>query len=248
MDLFHRRPASRVAAVKGVSLELRRGETVALVGESGSGKTTVARSLLRLVKAKGGTIEFAGHNIGALDARSLMALRRRIAMMFQDPVGSLSPRMRVGSIITEPLKIGRVKVDDWRVAADRLLDLVGLPTSFAARYPHELSGGQARRVGVARALALSPELVIADEPTAGLDVSVQGEVLNLLMELRERLRMSILIITHNLHVVRHISDRVAIMYQGEIVEEGSTEAIFERPGHAYTRKLLAANLHVALAG
>ena len=161
-------------------------------------------------------------------------------MMFQDPVGSLSPRMQVRDIVTEPFRVHGVEAD-LRAEADRLLSLVGLSGDFANRFPHQLSGGQARRVGVARAIALDPKLIIADEPTAGLDVSVQGEVLNLLNDLRERLGLAMLIITHNLHVVHHVADRMAVMYLGRFVETGETEAIFQAPAHPYTAALLSAN-------
>jgi peptide/nickel transport system ATP-binding protein len=173
----------------------------------------------------------------------MRAARNRMSMMMQDPIGSLSPRTTVGTALTEPYIISGQSLDlNLREETERLLELVGLPADFANRYPHELSGGQARRVGVARALALNPKLVIADEPTAGLDVSIQGEVFNLLASLREKMQLSILIITHNLHVVRHLADRMAIMYHGKIVETGDTETIISKPVHDYTKKLLAANL------
>jgi ABC-type microcin C transport system duplicated ATPase subunit YejF len=246
-DVLRLAPPRRVHAVTGVSLTVQPGETLALVGESGSGKTTLARSILGLVRTNGGRICFEGQDLTTAGAGELKAARRRIAMMFQDPFGSLSPRMRVGDIVTEPLRIGRARVADWSAEAARLLRLVGLPLEFASRYPHELSGGQARRVGVARALAVTPALLIADEPTAGLDVSVQGEIVNLLMSLREELGMSLLIITHNLHVVRHISDRVAVMYGGVIIEANATDRLFAEPLHPYTRKLLAANLNAGVS-
>ena len=164
-------------------------------------------------------------------------------MMFQDPVGSLSPRFKVGRLVTEPMVIHGIPIRDRGGEAERLLDLVGLDASFVERYPHELSGGQARRVGVARALSSSPELVVADEPTAGLDLSIQGDLLNLLAEIQERIGLAILIITHNLAVVRHISDRTIVMHRGEFVEQGPTEAIFRSPRHGYTQGLLAASRH-----
>ena len=168
-------------------------------------------------------------------------IRRRIAMMFQDPTGSLSPRLSVRALLAEPFRIHGLTDRDLDAEVSRLLSLVGLPSEFAARYPHQLSGGQARRVGVARAIALDPRLIVADEPTAGLDVSVQGEVLNLLNDLRQRLGLSMLIITHNLHVVRQVADRMAVMYLGRFVEQGATEAIFIAPRHPYTAALLSAN-------
>ncbi|MFX0540582.1 ABC transporter ATP-binding protein [Roseovarius sp. S4756] len=227
-------------AVAGVSFTLGKGETLGLVGESGSGKSTIARSLMGLKRAHSGTVRFDGRDITAAGAAEYAGLRREIAMMWQDPVGSLSPRLTVGSLVTEPLKIHGKSADMGREAA-RLLEMVGLPAHFAGRFPHQLSGGQARRVGVARALALDPRLVIADEPTAGLDMSVQAEVLNLLAEMQERLGIAILVITHNLNVVRHITDRMAIMYLGRFVEQGPTGEIFGAPRHPYTEALLSAN-------
>ncbi|MFX0545758.1 ABC transporter ATP-binding protein [Roseovarius sp. S1116L3] len=227
-------------AVAGVSFTLGKGETLGLVGESGSGKSTIARSLMGLKRAHSGTVRFDGRDITAAGAAEYARLRREIAMMWQDPVGSLSPRLTVGSLVTEPLKIHGKSADMGREAA-RLLEMVGLPAHFAGRFPHQLSGGQARRVGVARALALDPRLVIADEPTAGLDMSVQAEVLNLLAEMQERLGIAILVITHNLNVVRHITDRMAIMYLGRFVEQGPTGEIFSTPRHPYTEALLSAN-------
>ena len=227
-------------AVAGVSFELKAGETFALVGESGSGKTTLARAINGLQPVSAGSVEFDGRRIDGLSKKSMRPFRRRMAMMFQDPVGSLSPRMRVGDLISEPFRIHRVEAD-LSSEIRRLLSLVGLPAEIARRYPHQLSGGQARRVGVARSIALNPDFIIADEPTAGLDVSVQGEVLNLLSELRDRLGLSMLIITHNLHVVRQVADRMAVMYLGRFVESGNTEDIFRSPLHPYTAALLSAN-------
>ncbi len=227
-----------VYAVLDVSLHLRRGETLGLVGESGSGKTTLGRAILGLVRAHEGTVVFDGKVLTDLPEATLRDLRQNMAMMFQDPVGSLSPRQTVRSLITEPFDLhrkGRYNADD---EARRLCDMVNLPHDFLSRYPHELSGGQARRVGVARALALEPSMIIADEPTAGLDVSVQGEVLNLMRDLQGRRGLAYLIITHNLPVVRHICDRLAIMYLGRIVEQGDGEAIFNHPAHPYTEALV----------
>ncbi|HUF43844.1 MAG TPA: dipeptide/oligopeptide/nickel ABC transporter ATP-binding protein, partial [Aestuariivirgaceae bacterium] len=209
-----------IEAVAGVSFAIEPGETYALVGESGCGKTTLARAINGLVPASCGSIRFNGAEIVGRSDRALRSTRREVAMVFQDPVGSLSPRLPVRSILAEPFRVHRLGGLNLDREIDRLLDLVGLPAVFAQRYPHQLSGGQARRVGVARALALEPKLVIADEPTAGLDVSVQGEILNLLNELQERLGIAIMIITHNLNVVRHIAHRMAIMYLGRLVEEG----------------------------
>lgn len=230
-------------AVLDVSFSLRAGTTLALVGESGSGKTTLGRAILGLVPVASGTVRFDGVTIRGTSDSAFQPLRRKIAMMFQDPVASLSPRLTVKSLITEPFLIHGLTDRNLDNEAKRLLDMVGLPAAFAARYPHELSGGQARRVGVARALALTPRLIIADEPTAGLDVSVQGEILNLMNRLQRELGLAYLIITHNLAVVRHISDEMAIMYMGRFVEHGPTERIFAAPAHPYTHGLLAAEPH-----
>ncbi len=230
-----------IDAVCGVSLDVQKGETVALVGESGAGKTTLAHSIIGLVTPQAGSIRFQGQELSGLSDSAFKPFHRDIAMMFQDPVGCLSPRMTVRSLITEPFKIHGIKNMDLRAEARRLLEMVGLTEAFAGRYPHQLSGGQARRVGVARALALSPKLIVADEPTAGLDVSVQGEILNLLAKLQDETRISFLIITHNLSIVRHISDRMAIMYLGRFVEQGKTDEVFAHPHHPYTKALLSAN-------
>ncbi len=230
-----------ILGVAGVSFDVSPGETFALVGESGSGKTTLARAVNGLQEISAGSVTFEGRRIDTLDARAMKPIRRRMSMMFQDPVGSLSPRMKVGDLVTEPFRIHGLSDMSLKDETRRLLSLVGLPPDFADRYPHQLSGGQARRVGVARAVALNPAMIIADEPTAGLDVSVQGEVLNLLNDLRERLGLAMLIITHNLHVVHHVADRMAVMYLGRFVETGDTEAIFNAPAHPYTAALLSAN-------
>jgi peptide/nickel transport system ATP-binding protein len=227
-----------IEAVCGVSFNLQQGETLALVGESGAGKTTLAQSIIGLAKLREGSIRFLGNELGNLSDAAFAQFRRNIAMMFQDPVGCLSPRRTIRSLILEPFKIHGIGDRDWNVETKRLLEMVGLSDSLSGRYPHQLSGGQARRVGVARALALSPKLIIADEPTAGLDVS---EVLNLLAQLQADLGLSFLIITHNLSVVRHISDRMAIMYLGRFVEQGITDEIFYHPRHPYTHALLSAN-------
>jgi oligopeptide/dipeptide ABC transporter ATP-binding protein len=240
-----------IEAVAGISLQIAPGETFAIVGESGSGKTTLARALSGLVSAQQGDIIYRdcssqgaqskGTQIRGASDRQLRPLRSEISMMFQDPIGSLSPRMTIKSLITEPFKIQGITNVDLDKEAKRLLEMVGLAPFFAERYPFQLSGGQARRVGVARALALSPKLIIADEPTAGLDVSVQGEILNLLGELQREHNISLIIITHNLQVVRHISDRMGIMYLGRFIEQGSSDAIFKHSRHPYTRALLSAN-------
>lgn len=229
-----------VDAVADVSLAVPVAKTFGLIGESGSGKTTLGRAIIGLAPTAFGSIRFEGRAMKAGSDASFKHWRRNIAMMFQDPVASLSPRMNVKSLITEPFLIHGLTNRNLDAEAKRLLEMVGLPAAMGGRYPHELSGGQARRVGVARALALSPKLVIADEPTAGLDVSVQGEILNLLAGLQEQLGLTYLIITHNLAVVRHICDRVAIMYMGRLVEEGSTAEVFRNSAHPYTHGLIAA--------
>jgi len=229
---------AHVDAVIDASLDLHKAETLGIVGESGSGKTSLGRGILRLISAASGNIWFNGQNISDLAESETNLLRRDMAMMFQDPVGSLSPRKNVKSLLVEPFRIFNMRRGDETSQVRRLLDVVGLPADFASRYPHELSGGQARRVGVARALALNPSLVIADEPTAGLDVSVQGEILNLMARLQREHGLSYLIISHNLPVVRHICDRVAIMYMGRIVEQGDCEKVFASPAHPYTRALI----------
>lgn len=225
-------------AVLDVSMTLAEGKTYGLVGESGAGKTTLGRAIIGLVHVHSGSIRFRGEELTGLSHTAFKRHRRHIGMMFQDPVASLSPRLTVRALVTEPFRIHGLAKDGTIEAAARLLEMVGLPRGFFERYPHELSGGQARRVGVARALSLEPSLIIADEPTAGLDVSVQGEILNLMADLQERLGLSYLIITHNLPVVRHVSDRLAIMYLGRIVERGDSDLIFARPAHPYTQALL----------
>ncbi len=230
-----------VNVLAGVDFTVEPGETYAMVGESGSGKTTVIRAIAGLAPAQAGSVKFDGKEIRGIGETAMRPLRKDIAMMFQDPTGSLSPRLTIGNLVTEPYKIQGMKERDLDAEAKRLLEMVNLPSHFAERYPYQLSGGQARRVGVARALALEPKLILADEPTAGLDVSVQGELLNLLNDLRERLGLSMVIITHNLNVVRHVADRMGILYLGRLVEEGTTEDIFKSPRHPYTNCLLSAN-------
>ncbi len=230
-----------IDAVRQVSFSIAEGETFTLVGESGSGKSTLALAVAGLLPVAEGEIWFAGQQISAMTSNELQSYRKQIAMMWQNPVGSLSPRLSIGSLITEAYKIHGLKGRDLKAESHRLLKMVGLPEHFSERYPHQLSGGQARRVGVARALALDPKLIIADEPTAGLDVSVQGEILNLLNDLRDRLGVSMFVITHNLNIVRHISDHTAIMYLGRFAEQGPTDDIFANPRHPYTLALLSAN-------
>lgn len=229
----------RVQAVAGVSLQLNPGETLAVVGESGSGKTTLARAINGLVPLAGGEVHFDGQALH--ESPDWKAVRRRMAMMFQDPTGSLSPRKTVADLILEPFVIHGIPVADRTAKARELLAAAGLDADFMDRYPHQLSGGQARRVGVARALALDPALVLADEPTAGLDVSIQGEILNLMNRVKAERGLATLIITHNLNILRHIADRIAVMYLGRIVETGPVEAILTAPAHPYTHALMAAN-------
>jgi len=230
-----------VDVVHGVSLDINRGQTAAIVGESGSGKTTLAMALCGLAPVFGGEVRFNGEKLERDRKNMLNPDRKSVALMFQDPVGSLNPRMTVRKALAEPFRIHRIGSQDPDHEALRLLSMVGLGEDFADRYPHQLSGGQARRVGVARALALRPDVLIADEPTAGLDVSVQGEVLNLLSRLQQEMGLGILIITHNLNVVRHVADQMAIMYLGRFIEQGDSQQIFSQPRHPYTAALLSAN-------
>jgi oligopeptide/dipeptide ABC transporter ATP-binding protein len=227
-------------AVLEVSLAVDVGRTLGIVGESGSGKSTLGRTIVGLIRPAAGNIRFNGARLAGRSDAALRSWRRQMALMFQDPIASLSPRLKVRSLITEPFRIHDLGARDLDAEARRLLRMVGLDPSIGERYPHQLSGGQARRVGVARALALSPKLIIADEPTAGLDVSVQGEVLNLMNRLQRQQGLAYIVITHNLPVVRHISDQLAIMYMGRFVEQGATATLFARPAHPYTAALLTA--------
>lgn len=236
-----RRDVGRVHAVDDVSLEIRKGETLGLVGESGSGKSTLARALIRLRKPTSGEVWFDGVNLASLSGTAMRRLRRRMQIVFQDPFSSLNPRMSLESIVGEPLATHRLGDRASRKArVDELLDLVGLSHSFGDRFPHEFSGGQRQRIGVARALASEPDFVVCDEPISALDVSIQAQILNLLMTLRERFELTYLFIAHDLSVVRHISDRVGVLYLGKLVELGPPSAIYEAPAHPYTRALLSA--------
>jgi oligopeptide/dipeptide ABC transporter ATP-binding protein len=231
----------QVHAVDGVSFRQRRQETIGIVGESGCGKSTLARTILGLIPPTRGRVTFAGEDLLALSPRPLRAARRRLQIVFQDPYASLDPRMRIGALIEEPLIIHRIGTRLARRArVSELLQLVGLPEDAAARYPHEFSGGQRQRIGIARAIATEPELLVLDEPVSALDVSIQSQILNLIMDLRTRLRLTCLFISHDLAVIRTISDRVAVMYLGRIVEFGHAEALFERPAHPYTEALISA--------
>ncbi|MBT3269597.1 ATP-binding cassette domain-containing protein [Candidatus Poribacteria bacterium] len=232
-------------AVDGVSFEIARGETLGLVGESGSGKTTVGRTLIRLLDATAGraTLQTTDGPLAMLDVHgeALRRMRRDVQMVFQDPYGSLNPRLTVGGILAEPLEIHSLcSRDETPARVAELLDRAGLDASYADSYPHEFSGGQRQRVGIARALAVEPSLIIADEPVSALDVSVQAQIINLMAELQERLGLSYLFISHDLSVVRHISDRIAVMYLGRIVEIGPRDAVCQEPRHPYTRSLLSA--------
>lgn len=230
----------RLSAVIAASFTLGAGQTLAIVGESGSGKSSLGRALLGLEPMVSGEVRFRGQTVTGAN-RPL--LRREVAMVFQDPVSSLSPRRSVRQLIAEPFRIHKLTDRDLNAEVLRLLSLVGLPAALADRYPHQLSGGQARRVGLARAVALDPKLVVADEPTAGLDVSVQAEVLNLMRRLQDRNGMAMVLITHNISLIRHVADRVAVAYLGRIVEEGPTQALLTSPAHPYTAALIAAQPH-----
>ena len=231
-----------VKAVDDVSFHINRGETLGLVGESGCGKTTVGRAMLRLIPATSGRVVFDGQDVFNASRRELRQLRRHMQIIFQDPAGSLNPRMTAGQIVGEPLLVhGMASGSALRTQVERLLERCGLPGAGAIdRYPHEFSGGQRQRIGIARALALQPKLIVCDEPTSALDVSIQAQILNLLKDLQDEFGLSYLFISHDMAVVQHVCDRIAVMLQGRIVEEGARDEIMNRPTHAYTRALLAA--------
>ena len=235
------RRKEELRAVDGVSFELERGASLGLVGESGCGKSTTARCVVGLVRPTSGSVRLLGTELSTLSRRRWIPYRRRVQMIFQDPYASLDPRQTVGSILCEPLAIHRIgKPRERRLRALALLDAVGLEPSHLGRYPHEFSGGQRQRIGIARALALEPELLVCDEPVSALDVSIQAQIINLLGELKERFDLALLFIAHDLAVVRHLCERVAVMYLGRVVEIGSREALFGAPRHPYTRALLSA--------
>ena len=239
--LIIQRKIGDVQAVDGVSFTIKEGETLGLVGESGSGKTTVGRTILQLYRPTSGSVYFRGEDLTKLEGKDLRSARRNMQMVFQDPYASLNPRLSVGNIVVEPLEIhgiGDKKSREMRVA--QVLELVGLNPVFINRYPHEFSGGQRQRIGLARALVLEPEFLVLDEPISALDVSIQAQVVNLLEELQERLGLTYLFIAHDLSMVRHISDRVAVMYLGKIVELASRDELFNNPLHPYTQALMSA--------
>ncbi|MFD9459218.1 ABC transporter ATP-binding protein [Streptomyces sp. NPDC059985] len=236
-----RRQTGAVKAVDGIDFDVRRGETLGVVGESGCGKSTMGRLITRLLEPTGGTVEFEGRDITHLGVAGMRPLRRDVQMIFQDPYGSLNPRHTVGTIVGAPFKLQGVSPEGGlKAEVQRLLSLVGLNPEHFNRYPHEFSGGQRQRIGIARALALNPKLVVADEPVSALDVSIQAQVVNLLDDLQEELGLTYVIIAHDLSVIRHVSDRIAVMYLGKIVELTDRKSLYETPMHPYTKALLSA--------
>jgi oligopeptide transport system ATP-binding protein len=235
------RTVDHVKAVDGVSFHVERGETLGLVGESGSGKSTACRAVLQLLKPTSGSVRFEGREIAGISRREMRPLRSEMQMIFQDPYASLNPRKRVGQIVGDPLKRQKAASGaELRKRVQELLERVGLSSEHYNRFPHEFSGGQRQRIGIARALALKPKLVVCDEPVSALDVSIQAQIINLLDDLQDELGLAYLFVAHDIGVVRHISDRIAVMYEGEIVEQGSADQVCEHPKHDYTKKLLAA--------
>ena len=238
--LLIQRKVADVKAVDGVSFSVKRGETLGLVGESGCGKSTTGKAILQLNRPTGGSVEFENTDLTLVKGRSLRQFRRRMQMIFQDPYASLNPRMSVGSIVSEPLTIHGLAKGQRKERVEELLQTVGLNPYFSSRYPHEFSGGQRQRIGIARALAVEPEFIVCDEPVSALDVSIQAQIINLLQDLQEEFGLTYLFIAHDLSVVRHISDRVAVMYLGHIMELTDRDSIFENPLHPYTKALLSA--------
>jgi oligopeptide transport system ATP-binding protein len=235
------REVGRVRAVDGVSLAVDRGETLGLVGESGSGKSTLCRTVLQLLKPTSGSVRFEGREIAGLSRRAMRPLRREMQMIFQDPYASLNPHKRIGQIVGDPLRLqGVASGAELRRRVQELLERVGLSPEHYNRFPHEFSGGQRQRIGIARALALRPKLVVADEPVSALDVSIRAQIVNLLDDLQDELSLTYVFVAHDIGVVRHVSDRIAVMHDGKIVEEGPADRVCERPTHPYTRTLLAA--------
>lgn len=230
-----------VRAVDDVSFEIRAGETLGLVGESGSGKSTIGRTVLRLIERTGGQVLYRGDDLGALSAERMRKLRSKLQIIFQDPYASLNPKMRISAILDEALSTHGLAKGRRKERIAELLDLVGLRPEHASRFPHEFSGGQRQRIGIARALAVEPEFIVADEPLSALDVSIQAQVINLLAELRERLSLTMLFISHDLDVVEYLCDRVVVLYLGRVMEVSTTAELFARPLHPYTQALLAAS-------
>jgi oligopeptide transport system ATP-binding protein len=235
------REVDQVRAVDGISFTVKKGETLGLVGESGSGKSTACRAILQLLKPTSGSVKFEGREIAGIGRRDLRPLRREMQMIFQDPYASLNPRKRIGQIVGDQLKIQKVASgSDLRKRVEALLDRVGLSPEHYNRFPHEFSGGQRQRIGIARALALEPKLVICDEPVSALDVSIQAQIVNLLDDLQDEMDLTYVFVAHDIGVVRHISDRIAVMNHGKIVETGDADQVCEHPRDEYTKKLLAA--------
>ena len=238
--IFQRKVAD-VKAVDGLDFEIRKGETLGLVGESGCGKSTTGRTILQLYRPTEGNVVFQGKDLAALKGEDLRKMRRNMQMIFQDPYASLNPRMTVGDIIGEPLEVHNIaKGKDKKARVEDLLKVVGLNPYFINRYPHEFSGGQRQRIGIARALAVQPDFIVCDEPISALDVSIQAQIINLLEELQQQFNLTYLFIAHDLSVVRHISDRIAVMYLGKIVELTDRDALYRNPRHPYTKALLSA--------
>jgi oligopeptide transport system ATP-binding protein len=238
---FFKGPQRVVKAVDNVSLDIFEGETIGLVGESGCGKSTLGRSILQLYKPTAGTVHYRGTNLVKLEGKALRKMRNRFQMIYQDPYASLNPRMKIADIIGEPMYIHQLHPhSEIRSEVEKILEVVGLAREFADRYPHEFSGGQRQRIGIARALAVQPDFIVADEPISALDVSIQAQIINLMRKLQQQLKLTYLFIAHDLAVVRHISDRMAVMYLGKVMELTDSNTIYEDPLHPYTQSLLAA--------